>query len=60
MSNRTILTDEEIDALRAEMREQRKEIRDDLAANGVDVSMWDLPAEDVADAEAERDTADSD
>lgn len=35
------LTDEEIEALRDEMHEQRDEIREHLANEGVDVSAWD-------------------
>ena len=45
------MTDEETNALRAEMREQRGDIRDYLAGEGVDVSAWDdVPTRDHVDA----------
>lgn len=36
-----LMIEAEIENLREEMREQRGEIRDYLAENGVDVSDWD-------------------
>lgn len=45
------MTDEEIDALRGELHEQREEIRDYLDGEGVDVRAWDdAPARDHGDA----------
>ena len=45
------MTDEEVEALRTEMHEQREEIRDHLAGEGVDVSTWDdAPTRDHDDA----------
>lgn len=35
------MSDEEIEALRAEMEAQQDEIREYLASEGVDVSAWD-------------------
>lgn len=52
------MTDAEAEDLREQMREQRGELRDYL--EGVDVSGWTDPADGVADADIERDTADSD
>lgn len=52
------MTDEEIEELQAEMREQREEVRDYLAGEGVDVSSWDAPA--VDDVDPDREAADSD
>lgn len=54
------MTDAEIEGLREEMRDQRGDLRDYLESEGVDVSTWGTPADDVADTDAERDTADSD
>jgi hypothetical protein len=50
------MTDAEIEALRDEIREQREDIRDYLASEGVDVSDWD--GETVSDAD--REPAESD
>jgi hypothetical protein len=52
------MTDEEIEELQTEMREQREEIRDYLAGEGVDVNSWDAPV--VDDADPDREPADSD
>ena len=49
--NRERMSDEEIEALRAEIEEQQDEIRDYLASEGVDVSAWD----DEGAAEARTD-----
>lgn len=38
------MSDEEIEALRAEMESQKDEIREYLASEGVDVSAWDESA----------------
>lgn len=37
------ISDEKIDALREEMYDQRKDIREYLAGEGVDVSTWAEP-----------------
>jgi hypothetical protein len=50
------VSDEDIETLRAEMREQRAEIRADLEAAGVDVSNWG-DSNHTDDARAEGDAA---
>mgnify|MGYP000456296088 CR=1 FL=1 len=52
------MTDKEIEELQTEMREQREEVRDYLAGEGVDVSSWDTPT--VNDVDPDREAADSD
>jgi hypothetical protein len=51
------ITDAEIEELRAKIRDQRQEIRDDLESDGVDVSDWDVPSdgESQSDSESESD-----
>lgn len=51
------VTDDEIEALREEMREQRAAIRADLQAAGVDVSEWSTFTDTDVDREADRDAA---
>lgn len=59
MAREQPVTDAEIEALRDGMMEQRREIRDDLEAAGVDVSNWgDDPSHTTADSD--REPADSD
>lgn len=58
MARDTPVTDDELEAAREAIREQREEIRADLEAAGVDVTGWSTPAE--IDTDPERDTADSD
>lgn len=55
------VTDDELEAVREGIFEQREEIRRDLEARGVDVSEWSTLADDVdGDPDAEHDTAGSD
>jgi GH25 family lysozyme M1 (1,4-beta-N-acetylmuramidase) len=54
------VSDEEIEAAREAIREQKEEIRADLAEAGVDVSSWDSDDEADSEASPDRDTADSD
>lgn len=58
MARDTPVTDDELEAARAAMHEQRDEIRSDLEAAGVDVSAWTTPTE--AEPDADRDAADTD
>jgi hypothetical protein len=50
------MTDSEIEALRDEMREQRRDIRNYLENKGVDVSEW----ENDPTSDADREPAESD
>jgi len=52
------MTDDEFDELGEKIREQRGEVRDYLASEGVDVSSWDETR--AGDPEADREPADSD
>jgi hypothetical protein len=54
------VSDEEIEAARAAIHEQKEDIRADLAEAGVDVRSWDSDEEADSDAQADLDTADSD
>lgn len=48
------VTDADIEAAREAIREQREQIREDLAAEGVDVTGWDDdPVSDAEPAESD-------
>lgn len=50
------VTKAELDGLREELRDQRGEIREALAEQGVDVSSWSVPGGDDADEQASSDS----